>query len=231
MATTAAQRAAGRKALADGLHGILNGTATSDDVLAAVADVAPEAVPADTRARLRKQTTKERLTSGPALAFVSPDGEVLPVLAEDVPALAPLVAAKPADDRRRVAPADQAPEGMRRCQGAFKIGVLPHYAPLAEFTVQKSSKDGLAPYCKPCRHEDCRQGRVRARAAEPVERVEKPKVPKVTVKRTPARKPKAEPHGEGKRTKKAPAPGDVMVARVKHVRVGRDEAGEVAVLA
>lgn len=41
------------------------------------------------------------------------------------------------------------PEGMRRCKGSERFGIKPHDAPVADFPVQPSRKDGLGTMCAP----------------------------------------------------------------------------------
>lgn len=40
-------------------------------------------------------------------------------------------------------------EGIRRCTGSVKFGIEAHDAPVADFPVQPSQKDGLGRMCKP----------------------------------------------------------------------------------
>lgn len=59
----------------------------------------------------------------------------------------------PAERRRRAVkePAEQAPVsiGSRRCTGSKTFGIPEHQAPVADFPVQPSRKDGLGTMCKP----------------------------------------------------------------------------------
>ena len=43
----------------------------------------------------------------------------------------------------------QSVSGMRRCIGSTTFGIEAHEAPVEEFPVQASSKDGLGRMCKP----------------------------------------------------------------------------------
>ena len=59
----------------------------------------------------------------------------------------------PAERRRRAVkePVEQAPVsiGSRRCTGSKTFGIPEHQAPVADFPVQPSRKDGLGTMCKP----------------------------------------------------------------------------------
>lgn len=58
----------------------------------------------------------------------------------------------PAERRRRATkePVQQAPVsvGMRRCTGSRTFGIAEHQAPVADFPIQPSRKDGLGTMCK-----------------------------------------------------------------------------------
>lgn len=58
----------------------------------------------------------------------------------------PSAPAKPARATRQ--PAPELPAGMRQCKGSAKFGIAPHIAPVGDFAVQASQRDGLASMCR-----------------------------------------------------------------------------------
>lgn len=133
-------------------------------------------------------------------------------------------------------PAERQEQGtpLRRCVGSAKYGIEPHEAPLADFPLQPSQKDGIGRMCKPHWTEYTRGLRrdqlARKGTAIPVAEVEANATlaPEAMARIRGGRKPKAEPAHEPDPALVAArdliASIDRMPAAESKVAMGTDEA-------
>jgi len=86
--------------------------------------------------------------------------------------------------------------GMRRCIGSAKFGIEPHEAPVNDFPVQASQKDGLGRLCRPhwtTYTRELRRASVARKAAEATEPAPEPAVEPEAPRRSRRAKATSEP--------------------------------------